>query len=402
MLTFHPLTLQCLLDYKQSSKKQLPKELLFLLCTGKQYIDVEVLYDIVYSHKLTNGNKKDYKEKYFKKKILRFLEENFFLKKYDSDFNLISEDAVTKEIFSAKKNINLSFLLPKTFQDNKYFDSVRDILISEIKRVISENKCEDLGENISKLNLETPKKILKNSKKAKLSSIFKLNFATKKISKEIQESKKLGIFTPLQYPENCIRPQKEPRTCTIKRPKSLKNPMSLTYIKLFHRNKPPKYAIFPKVKSIFSYKELECVADYDEESSDFIEDYNSDSDEIISGSESEYDDESDLNSDFIENDNVKERQFKKSNLGVFNIEITKYKDFNDDFLKIPLFRSKKIIKEAEEEILKKMEQKQDIKEIEEFISVKYHIYKHVISKKIKDLSSEITDLNNENLKIDSN
>ncbi|TBU00241.1 putative chromatin assembly factor [Hamiltosporidium magnivora] len=255
-------------------------------------------------------------------------------------------------------------LLNKSSNNNKEIE----------KSLFDEQENELLNKSLNNKELE---KTINNDQKRKFTSNSKssqiknnqtlLLFAKKENKKESTNTEFKGRFIPLIFDENVtVYKRNDPRfqgQFTLRKPKDIENPKKLTFIKFHDSIRPPFYGFKDKINCKNSLQKLSDSIDYEFDSEIEWED-TEDADDIGSTDEEEEED-SYSNNDWIDSNSESEEEGfigKKPYLVFPNSIFLKFTEFDQNFLKIPLFEFSKFPEELIPLLKESLIKEEDFKE----------------------------------------
>ncbi|KAF7679710.1 hypothetical protein TCON_2491 [Astathelohania contejeani] len=398
MIDYHPAVLKSLYEFKLRSDNEIPDELLVAILEAKTGIDIRVLDSVIFDFKSNKPNKKS-REKILLEKINELFQWRFYSSQKQE--NAVSKD-VTEDNYHKSLTDNLNptsdngiwVLESKNvkFEDSQlkaYIMSVRKKARSLYKRknIIKQGDGSIDNKKVKKDD-DMPKQ--ENSKTNSRFSI--LNFAkiNEKITREDNSEMK---FRPIKFDDNTVVYKVGDVIESIRRPPDIEIPKRLTFIKFYNQIRPPLYEFYsPKLKIKNSLKKIDLVEDYDFDSD--LEWENNECDnidaEILDSTESEEeDDEEYSNSDFIDDS---EEESQETQVAINQPHLTKpeciyhqYKNFDEEWLRIPLIEYSTIPDNLIDEL--KKEYKNNTENQMSFIKnfgKKHYIKQSVLLKKIKE------------------
>ncbi|TBU11779.1 putative chromatin assembly factor [Hamiltosporidium tvaerminnensis] len=272
---------------------------------------------------------------------------------------------IEKSLLEYQKNELLNKSSNNKEKEKSLFDEQENELLNkssnnkEIEKSLLEDQKNELLNKSSNNNKEKEKTI-NNDQKRKSTSNSKssqiknnqtlLLFAKKENKKESTNTEFKGRFIPLIFDENVtVYKRNDPRfqgQFTLRKPKDIENPKKLTFIKFHDSIRPPFYGFKDKINCKNSLQKLSDSIDYEFDSEIEWED-TEDADDIGSTDEEEEED-SYSNNDWIDSNSESEEEGfigKKPYLVFPNSIFLKFTEFDQNFLKIPLFEFSKFPEE---------------------------------------------------------
>ncbi|TBU04248.1 putative chromatin assembly factor [Hamiltosporidium magnivora] len=304
-------------------------------------------------------------------------------KRKSLDNSMKDNKEIEKNLFDEQENELLNKSLNNKEKEKSLLEDQKNKLLNkssnnnkEIEKSLLEDQKNELLNKSSNNNKEKEKTI-NNDQKRKSTSNSKssqiknnqtlLLFAKKENKKESTNTEFKGRFIPLIFDENVtVYKSNDPRfqgQFTLRKPKDIENPKKLTFIKFHDSIRPPFYGFKDKINCKNSLQKLSDSIDYEFDSEIEWED-TEDADDIGSTDEEEEED-SYSNNDWIDSNSESEEEGfigKKPYLVFPNSIFLKFTEFDQNFLKIPLFEFSKFPEELIPLLKESLIKEEDFKE----------------------------------------